>query len=118
MKRFVVGSCAVVVAVLLVAFTTPKKAKYENYYFEYTLSTFTEAQVENPANWVQVSDLGLCNNVNSKACRILVGPASVIWNGLKWVLKNTCTIISIQGPNFHFHVQLGGCVLDKKNKDG
>jgi hypothetical protein len=80
MKKYFSGFGAIVIAFLLVAFTTPKKNRslQDMYVFEYDPSAsggYQEVNVENESNlhWKFVG-IGedLCDNDPTKACRVAV----------------------------------------------
>ncbi|MEJ8841492.1 hypothetical protein WG954_03800 [Lacibacter sp. H375] len=80
MKKYLLSMSAVVIAVLLVAFTQPRKsATQEDMYvfeFDHTQSGgYDEANVENESNtyWKYIGkNLSLCDNDPTKACRVAV----------------------------------------------
>lgn len=77
MKRYILSIFAVVVAISMVAFTSPAKSKKPqvNYYvFEFNPNlSYTVANVENEANWTYKGlNQVMCDNTNEKACRVKV----------------------------------------------
>ena len=70
MKRYIAGILAVIVAAGAVAFTVPaKKIPNGTITFRYTLSSYTEPQVENNNNWTSGASLGGGSN---NACQMEV----------------------------------------------
>ena len=89
MKKYLFGFLAIIAAVGFSAFTKPVKNAFTNYYrFTYISSNgFTEGVVEDerPDKWgygtlvTQLDDFTLaCDDVNDKACEIIVPEASVV----------------------------------------
>jgi hypothetical protein len=81
MKKYFFGLTAILFAVVAVSFTTKNNASREDVFFSYTApsGSYTQANVENPANYVEVSDLTTgCDNQSELACRIKVTNLSVI----------------------------------------
>lgn len=74
MKKYLIGTIAVVFALGTVAFTkAPKKDKFVNYYFAFNTSySPTEENVEDESKWVLVDDNSGCTLADQKACKIRV----------------------------------------------
>ncbi len=85
MKKYFLSMSAVVIAVLLVAFTQPAKHadQVDMYVFEFDATQtggYAEANVENESNtyWKYVGkNLSLCDNDPTRACRVAVTSAYV-----------------------------------------
>jgi len=109
-----------VIAISLAAFTKPDMAKkpLTDFYFQFDIANHapTETNVEDPANWLQVSDLSGCGDINQMACKIKV-PESTTNAGTPRTLKSS-TVINTQefstGVNY---VVTGGSVLQKSNRE-
>jgi hypothetical protein len=117
MKKYLFGLSAIVLAIAAVAFTTPKLQPTE-VIFRFTGSVFSEANVENPANWAEVSSL-TCDDVDEKACRIKVDVAKTSGTAPNRTLISTTSIIASphgSAPNITYFVTLAGDVLAKSNQ--
>jgi hypothetical protein len=118
MKRHLISLSAVVSAILLVAFTTPKNSKQTLVYFEFVGTVTIEAEVKNPVKWKEVPNLGVCSGTNIKACRVAADGTSVEGLYPDRKLKITCNIYTgYHAPTMTYYVLIGGCVVDKKNKN-
>jgi hypothetical protein len=121
MKKYLFGTLAIVFAVGLVAFTTPNKARFVEYFFEYTAGVFNDDDpIELPSNWAIVSDFGLCSDNDSKACRIKVDAADTEIPAGETVrkLKSGTVIIAAQnGLTGFYYVTEAGDVVAKRNKN-
>jgi hypothetical protein len=118
MKKYLFGLTAIVLAVVAVAFTTPKKSMRADVFFRYTGSTFTESAVENPANYVEVADLSSCDGVDEKACRIKVDASDVQGTAPNRTLKSGTVIVAApfgSAPNITYYVTVASDVLAKSN---
>lgn len=121
MKGYISGLFAVIIAISLAAFTQPDspKSNLADYFFEFDIAnhTPTQANVENPSNWVQVNDLIGCNNLDQMACKIKV-PESTTNPGTPRTLK-TSTIINADEylTTGVYYVISGGSVLQKSNSE-
>ncbi|HET7117096.1 MAG TPA: hypothetical protein VFI29_11425 [Hanamia sp.] len=70
MKRYLSGIAATIIAICLVAFTTPEKKPLNTFTFRYTPATYTQPQVQTNSNWV--SGASLCAGQANKACQMEV----------------------------------------------
>jgi len=126
MKKNLFGLLALVVAIGAVAFTTAPNAKRLTYFFAYNgPAAMTQAQVESPANWIQVSDIGplVCNAQLIKACRIEVPDTYTKVSGSVRVLQvpgdaNPADIdaTNAANPATTFYVSGGTSVTAIRNK--
>ena len=122
MKRNLFGLLAIVVAIGAVAFTTPKKTVFADVFFAYSGPNFSETEVEKPANWIEVSNLGdvglppACSNNDVRACRIKVSDLKTQGTAPNRTLVGTTSIIAA-GSASTFYVTLAGDVLQKRNKN-
>lgn len=55
MKKYFLSISAVVIAVLLVAFTQPKKATFDELYFQYSEDDISFNNLKDPAHWELIS---------------------------------------------------------------
>ncbi|MEJ8841888.1 hypothetical protein WG954_05785 [Lacibacter sp. H375] len=55
MKKYFLSISAVVIAVLLVAFTQPKKAMFDPIYFQYSEDDISFNNLKDPAHWQLIS---------------------------------------------------------------
>jgi hypothetical protein len=119
MSRYISGLFAIVIAVGLAAFTKPESpAKpLTDYYFAFDIANHTPTQtnVQNPAYWLQVSDLTGCDNQNQRACKIQV-PESTTNSGTPRTLKSTTMINTAQYLSTGaYYVVPGGSVSNEAN---
>lgn len=115
MKRTIFGFIAISLAIVFSAFTTVNKsANFATKYFAYAGPNYTEANVENPANWVYIASQDpICNNTNTKACQIeinttLVNPDNTLMSGV---------VIVSAGSSSVYYVTSGGDVTSRRNKN-
>ena len=119
MSRYILSFFAIVIAISLAAFTKADTAKkpLTDFYFEFDIvnHTPTEANVENPANWLQVSDLSGCDNIDQMACKIRV-PETTTNSGTPRTLKASTVINADEYQSTGaYYVTTGGSVLQKSN---
>ena len=81
-RKYGISFVAVVIAVAMAAFTTPKKSHVSGtHVFEFNSSlAYTVANVSNSSNWEYVGEISqepLCDNTPDKACRMAVTNAYV-----------------------------------------
>jgi hypothetical protein len=103
MKKILYGIIAIIIAIAMTSFTvferTKKQASLSTVFFEYTApgDSYSEADVVNPDNWIEVADLGTCNGINAKACRIEVDESVTEVTGiLGWrkLLSWACIVVA------------------------
>jgi hypothetical protein len=121
MSRYISGLFAIIIAVGLAAFTKPvsPKAAFTDYNFAFDIANHapTQTNVQNPAFWLQVSDLTGCDNMDQRACKIQV-PESTTNPGTPRTLKSTTMINTAQfGTSGVYYVTSGGSVLQKVNSE-
>lgn len=119
MSRYISGLFAIVIAIGLAAFTKPESpaSPLTNYYFAFDIANHApnQANVQNPAYWLQVSDLTGCDNQNQEACRIQV-PESTTNSGTPRTLKSTTMINTAQYLSTGvYYVVTGGSVSQEAN---
>lgn len=87
-------------------------------FFRYTLTSYTQIEVEDPDNWVQVFDISvICGNANRKACGIRVDESSTVGFSPNRTLKySTYIMTSLYTPDFTYFVISGGDVLSARNR--
>lgn len=115
MKNYRLGIIALIVAISAAAFTPVKKSSipFGTKLFRYSApaGSFSEANVENRANWIFVESTEGCNGNNVKACEILVNDVHVNPDN---TLKSSLTIVATQASGGTFYVS-GGTMSDKVN---
>lgn len=118
MKKNLFGMLAIVCAIGFVAFTTPKST-FSDVFFQYNSASFAEVDVENPANWIEVTDLTTgCDNVNNKACRLKVDHTNTDGTAPSRTLKSSVSINSVlYSPESSRFITSGGAILQVRNKD-
>jgi hypothetical protein len=116
MKNTFFSLLAVVIAIAAAAFTTATKSSLPTgtKLFRYTApgGSFSEANVENRANWVLVSGASICDEVNQRACEFLIDESHVNDDN---TLKSTVTIQATQSAPNVFYVT-GGTPTTPINK--
>jgi hypothetical protein len=120
MSRYILSFFAVIIAISLAAFTAPNRNTdpVTDYYFAFDIANHTPTQtnVEDPANWLQVSDLSGCNNKDQVACKIRVAESSTN-SGSPRTLKPSTVIMSDEYQSTgNYFVTPGGSVLEKSNR--
>ncbi|MFT3824406.1 MAG: hypothetical protein QM731_10820 [Chitinophagaceae bacterium] len=88
MKKYLVGSLALVIAVAAVAFKNPTvlgQKKFVDYYFHFVGTAGTEA---NPANWDYIGSTNTesCNAVSQASCVIRVDADVVAASGTDFII--------------------------------
>jgi hypothetical protein len=119
MSRYILSFFAIVIAISLAAFTKPDTVKkpLTDFYFEFDIAnhTPTQANVEDPSNWLQVSDLSGCGNIDQMACKIKV-PESTTNAGSPRTLKPSTVINADEYQSTGvYYVATGGSVLQRSN---
>lgn len=120
MKKYLLGILAVVVAVGTFAFTKPPKneKKFTDFIFQFDLANFpaTQPNVQDPANWLLVSDTSGCTPLlQQKACKIRVAESDT--EGTPRHLKSTADIDASQfGATGVYFVSGGASVLQAVNR--
>lgn len=94
MKRYISGIAAAIIAICMVAFTTPGKKPLSTFTFRFTPNNYTQPQVEANGNWV--SGASLCGGAANKACQMEVDVAYTHLNGSDRVLNTTGSVIVIK----------------------
>ncbi|MDN3654061.1 hypothetical protein QWZ08_00400 [Ferruginibacter paludis] len=116
MKRYFFGLLAIVAAIGAAAFTTPKVAtnKLADSYFEFDYAHYspTVANVEDESKWINVTDLGTCNNSAVKACRIEVASTYVSGSTL---LSTAAIQATTSSPNVAYVTS--GNIVTIRNKN-
>jgi hypothetical protein len=97
MKKYLFGVFAIALALGFSAF----KSKKADIRFEYQLSTFTLAQVQNPANYAPGSSV-TCGSLD-KACMIEVDPANTLNGGTQLDASK----VTIQAQDFDANTHYG-----------
>lgn len=94
MKKSILVLAAVTIAISIFAFTT-KQNTVTRYSFKFNSALpYTEANVENPANWSLASGSKSCDAVDEKACSMEVDGAYVNTSGSQPVLNSSINIQS------------------------
>jgi hypothetical protein len=94
MKKYFSGLLALIIAIGATAFTNANKNVLPEgtklfRYVPPALSPFSEANVENRANWVMTTSSSVCDDRDEKACELIVDEAHINQNN---TLKSTLTI--------------------------
>jgi hypothetical protein len=120
MKKYFSGLLALIIAIGATAFTNANKNVLPEgtklfRYVPPALSPFSEANVENRANWVLVTGSAICEGVNQKACELIVDDVHINPNN---TLKSTLTIDALQfGQTGVFYVNQSSAaeIINKTN---
>ncbi|NML23009.1 hypothetical protein HHL16_19180 [Pseudoflavitalea sp. G-6-1-2] len=78
MKKYLIGTLAVVLAIGAVAFTAPSKKA--NTYVQFVGNPATLTDVQDQTQWEQAVGTPSCDLVNRKACRIQIDDSKLITN--------------------------------------
>lgn len=83
MKRYIFSIAAILLAIGTFSFTTLKSPS-TNSFFEFDSFHYTPTltNVQDESKWIKVADIGTCNNIQVKACRIEVMPTYVSGSSL------------------------------------
>ena len=98
MKKYFSGLLALIIAIAATAFTNANKNELpeDTKLFRYVppaSSPFSKLNVENRANWVMTTSSSVCDDVNQKACELIVDEVHINPNN---TLKSTLTIDAVQ----------------------
>jgi len=127
MKKYLFSFLAIALVIIGSAFikrtTVTKKtepAPNACIFFQFIGTATSESSVENPANWLEVSDITTgCDNVNHRACRICVKETAVQGTAPNRTLKPTAIInAAFTGPGGTWYVVAGptGDVQQARNR--
>lgn len=113
MKRSIFSIAAILLAIGTFSFTTLKNPSANSFFeFDYAHYSPTISNVQDEAKWIKVADLGSCNNMQVKACRIEVTPAYVSGSSL----LPTATITAQESSSGIAYV-LAGNTVNIRNKN-
>ena len=106
MKKYFLSISAVVIAVLLVAFTQPTAQQEDLYYFEFdgVNNSYSEENVETESNtyWKYIGkNLSMCTGDPEKACRVRVTGANVDNTTTPTELRNVVISATLSGATAH-----------------
>jgi hypothetical protein len=98
MKKYFSGLLALIIAIGATAFTNANKNVLPEgtklfRYVPPAVSPFSEANVENRANWVLATGSSVCDDVDERACELIVDDVHINPNN---TLKSTLTIDAVQ----------------------
>lgn len=112
MKKYLLGSIAVIMAIGLFSFTKVRTTSATTYAFVYNSTDYSPSGVSNPANWIQSTPS--CTSGSDYPCTITVDGAYVNSDGS---LNSSTKINTIQGSIANdYIVRSGGNVESFENR--
>lgn len=115
MKKYLLSTLAIALALICTALSLKESEGRTNVFLSYTGTGYSESQVEDETKWVE-GDISHCDDVDEKACGIIVNASDLVGTAPNRTLRPGCVI---QGQ-FHvgcgtWYVVVGGCVVAVRN---
>lgn len=115
MKKYLFGLFAIALAVSFTAFTTAKSAKRANVTLVYVGASFTQANVQNPANWQEIT-VPTCGTAGAKACTLIIDDSYLNSNSPRSIDASLLATVPTQGSGSTFKAKIEGPVTDVDDK--